>query len=97
MRRLISPTSSRNTVPPCAWRSRPGLSRYAPVKLPRAWPKNSDSSSESGTPAQLIVMNGGAGAVAALMDRPRDDFFAHAGFAGEQTLAPVRAAESISA
>ncbi len=38
--------------------SRPGLSRYAPVKLPRTWPKSSDSRSESGSPAQLSVTSG---------------------------------------
>ena len=38
--------------------SLPGLSRYAPVKLPFTWPKSSDSSSVSVSPAQLTAMNG---------------------------------------
>ncbi len=58
MRSDISPISSRNTVPPWACSKRPGLSRTAPVKLPRTWPKSSDSSSDSGTPAQLSVEHG---------------------------------------
>ena len=58
MRRLISPTSSMKSVPPWASSSTPELSRQAPVKLPRVWPNSSDSSSDSGTPAQLRVMNG---------------------------------------
>ncbi len=58
MRMLISPTSSRKTVPLGAISSKPGLSRYAPVKLPRTWPNSSDSRSESGRPAQLSVTSG---------------------------------------
>ena len=58
MRRLISPTSSMNSVPPWASSSTPDRSRQAPVKLPRVWPNSSDSRSDSGTPAQFRVMNG---------------------------------------
>ena len=61
IRRLISPSSSRNSVPPLAWRLRPGLSRYAPVKLPRTWPNKFDSSSVSGMPLQLTATNGRVG------------------------------------
>ncbi len=57
MRSVISPISSRNTVPMCADSSLPGLSRYAPVKLPFTWPNSSDSSSVSGRPAQLTGAN----------------------------------------
>jgi hypothetical protein len=53
MRRLISPISSRNTVPRSALSKVPALSRYAPVKLPRTWPNSSDSRSVSGRPAQF--------------------------------------------
>ena len=38
--------------------SQPRLSRCASVKLPLTWPNSSDSSSESGMPAQLIVTSG---------------------------------------
>src|SRR5262245_34748053 len=57
MRSVISPTSSRKIVPMCAVSSFPGLSRYAPVKLPFTCPNNSDSSSVSGRPAQLTGAN----------------------------------------
>ena len=57
MRSVISPTSSRKMVPSSAVSSLPGLSRYAPVKLPFTWPKSSDSSRVSGRPAQLTAMN----------------------------------------
>ena len=56
------------------------------MKLPRAWPKSSDSSSESGRPAQLSVDHAGAAAGAALMDQPRHDFLADAGLAGDEDL-----------
>ena len=56
MRRVISPISSRNTVPSCASSSLPGLSRYAPVKLPRTCPNSSDSRSVSGSPPQFTAM-----------------------------------------
>ena len=37
---------------------RPGLVATAPVNAPRSWPKSSDSSSWSGSAAQLMAMNG---------------------------------------
>ena len=55
IRGLISPTSSRKIVPRWAAWSFPGLSRYAPVKLPFTWPKSSDSSSDSVSPAQFTA------------------------------------------
>src|SRR6185503_10098532 len=57
IRSVISPTSSRKIVPMWAVSSFPGLSRYAPVKLPFTCPKSSDSSSVSGRPAQLTGAN----------------------------------------
>ena len=45
-------------MPSSAFSSMPGLSRYAPVKLPFTCPNSSDSSSVSGRPAQFTVMNG---------------------------------------
>ncbi len=47
-------SSSRNSVPPLAVSSRPGLSRSAPVKAPFRWPNISLSSSGSGSAAQLM-------------------------------------------
>ena len=40
----MSPTSSRNRVPPWAASNRPGCSFDAPLKAPRAWPNSSLSS-----------------------------------------------------
>src|SRR2546421_10888786 len=54
----ISASSSRNNVPPCAASSRPGLSRTAPVNAPLRCPNISDSSSPSGSAAQLMAMDG---------------------------------------
>src|SRR5205814_1541553 len=51
----ISISSSRNSVPPLAISSSPGLSRTAPVNAPLQWPNISDSSSGSGSAAQLIA------------------------------------------
>ncbi|PYR35514.1 MAG: hypothetical protein DMF93_21605 [Acidobacteria bacterium] len=50
---LISPISSRNTVPRSATSSSPFLFVSAPVKAPRMWPKSSDSSRFSGSAPQL--------------------------------------------
>src|SRR5207248_2762954 len=54
----ISISSSRNSVPPLAASSRPGLSRTAPVNAPLRWPNISDSSRPSGRAAQFTAMNG---------------------------------------
>src|SRR3989304_2452009 len=51
--RGISPISSRNRVPPAAWRNRPRRSRTAPVNAPRACPNSSDSRSSAGSAARL--------------------------------------------
>src|SRR5438132_273530 len=55
---LISPTSSRNSVPPAACSSRPARAATAPVKAPFSYPNSSDSSSASGRAAQLRATNG---------------------------------------
>ena len=55
---LMSPISSRNSVPPSACSSRPFLVRCAPVKAPRACPKSSLSSSVSGSAAQFSLTKG---------------------------------------
>ena len=56
--REISPTSSRNTVPPLATSNLPAFCRMAPVNEPFSWPKSSLSRSVSGIDAQLIASNG---------------------------------------
>ena len=52
----ISPTSSRNRLPPSANWKRP-RSRIAPVKAPLAYPKNSLSNSFAGIEPQLTRTN----------------------------------------
>ena len=51
----ISPTSSRNSVPPSASSILPGVVFTAPVKAPFSWPNSSLSSRFSGIAAQLIA------------------------------------------
>ncbi len=56
----ISPISSKKSVPPLACKKRPGRAVLASVNAPLAWPNSSDSSSVSGTAAQLMATNGPA-------------------------------------
>ena len=86
MRRLISPTSSRKSVPRCASCSLPGLSRYAPVKLPLTWPKSSDSRSVSVNPAQFTATKGPCDAGRVHVDGPRDQILADAALARHENL-----------
>ena len=58
MRRIMSPTSSRNSVPRCASRSLPRFSGQAPVMFPSTCPKSSDSRRASVRPAQFTATNG---------------------------------------
>ena len=58
MRGVISPTSSRKTVPRLASSKAPERSRKAPVKLPRTCPNSSVSRSVSVYAAQLTVTSG---------------------------------------
>ena len=53
MAALISPTSSKRSVPPSASTNTPSRARSAPVKAPRTWPKSSDSRRLSASAAQL--------------------------------------------
>jgi len=55
---LVSPISSRKTVPLSATSNRPALAATAPVKAPFTWPKSSLSRSVSGIAPQLMAMNG---------------------------------------
>ena len=54
----MSPTSSRNSVPPSASSKRPSLRLMAPVKAPFSWPNSSVSSSVSASAPQLTLTNG---------------------------------------
>jgi hypothetical protein len=56
--RLMSPISSRKSVPPSASSNRPFLRAVAPVNAPFSYPNSSDSISVSGSAAQLTFTNG---------------------------------------
>ena len=55
---LISPISSRNSVPPDTTSKKPFRVCVAPVKEPFLWPKSSLSSNVSGMDPQLMAMKG---------------------------------------
>src|SRR5438270_219180 len=57
MRPPMSPISSRKSVPPLASSKRPRRAPVAPVKLPRAWPNSSLSSTPSAMAPQSTAMN----------------------------------------
>ena len=59
-------------MPPLASSNRPLRSSTAPVKAPRSWPNSSDSSSVSGSAAQLTATNGRSARGPALVDRAGD-------------------------
>ena len=54
----MSPTSSRNSVPPLAYSNLPTRSLEASVKAPRTWPNSSLSRMFSLRAAQLRATNG---------------------------------------
>ena len=71
-------------MPPPAARNRPSFLASAPVNAPFSWPNSSLSSSASGSAAQLIATNGLLCALAALVQRARDQLLAGAALAGDQ-------------
>ena len=54
----MSPTSSKNKVPPCACSNFPGRLATAPVNAPLTWPKSSDSMRLAGMAAQFTSTKG---------------------------------------
>ena len=58
MTRLMSPISSRKSVPPSALSNVPRRSATAPVNAPFTWPNISLSMSSAGTAAQFICTKG---------------------------------------
>src|SRR3546814_6245905 len=50
-----SPISSRKSVPPSAWLTRPNVLSLAPVNAPRLWPNSSLSINSAVSDGQLIV------------------------------------------
>ena len=71
-------------MPLCACSNRPCRVPTAPVNAPRAWPNSSASSSVSGIALQLIATKRFARRGAAVVNRPRGELLAGAGFAGDQ-------------
>jgi len=55
--RVISPISSRNSVPPSAVSNSPRFCWRASVNAPRSWPNSSLSSSCSGSAEQVMLTN----------------------------------------
>ena len=55
---LISPSSSRNSVPRSPCSKRPRYADVAPVNAPRSCPNNSDSCNDTGIAAQLTGTKG---------------------------------------
>ena len=80
----MSPTSSRNSVPPSASSNRPSLRLMAPVKAPFSCPNSSDSSSVSASAPQLTFTNGLAGPLRAVVDGPGHQLLARARLAVDQ-------------
>ena len=81
---VMSPISSRKSVPPSACSNLPMRLRSAPVNAPFSWPNSSLSRSDSGIAAQLIARNGFVGAGGVLVDRAGDEFLAGAALAEDQ-------------
>ena len=81
--RLMSPISSRNSVPPSAASNLPSRRATAPVNAPFSWPNSSLSTSSRENAAQLTRRTGrwraGCG-----VDRARDQFLAGARLAAHQ-------------
>ena len=80
----MSPTSSRNSVPPCAYSKRPTRSVWASVYAPRTWPNNSLSSRCSLSAAQLSATNGFFLRGLFWCSAWANKFLARAGLAGNQ-------------
>ena len=64
--------------------STPGNASIAPVNAPRRWPNSWLSTSSRGTAEQLNGTNGPRFCALCVVNQPRDDFLAGAGFAGDQ-------------
>ena len=90
----MSPTSSRNSVPPSARSNLPRRCLVAPVKAPASCPKSSLSMSSAGTAAQFSFSSGRLGARRGAMDRARDQLLAGAALAGDEHAGVERAARS---
>ena len=81
---LMSPTSSRNSVPPSASSNLPTRSAKAPVNEPFTWPNSSDSISSAGMAAQLTSTKARARARREPVHRPRHQLLPRAVLPGDQ-------------
>ena len=82
--RLMSPISSRKTVPPSATSNLPFLRYCAPVKAPFSWPNSSLSSSVSVKRAAVDRHHADEAPRAGGVDGARHQFLAGAAFAGDE-------------
>ena len=89
MSKLMSPISSRNSVPPSASSKRPMRVVNAPVNAPFSWPNSSLSSSSRGIAPQLTGTNGRLRPRRKLVNAPRDELLAATGLAADQHRAVV--------
>ncbi len=81
---LMSPISSRNSVPPSACSKRPMRCLSAPVNAPFSWPNSSDSSRFSCSAAQLTLTKLREARVRVVVDRAGDQLLAGAGLAADE-------------
>ena len=81
---VMSPTSSRNSVPPLHCSNLPIRLVAAPVNEPFSCPNSSLSRSVSGMAAQLTARKRPVGAGTVLVDRPGDEFLAGPALAADQ-------------
>ena len=81
---VVSPISSRNSVPPVAARMMPEKFSVAPVKEPRRWPNSCESSMSFGVALQLKGRKGSVGAGGVGVNHAREHLLAGAGFAGDE-------------
>ncbi len=79
--KLISPISSKSSVPPLACSKQPRRICVAPLNAPRSCPNSSDSCSDSGIPAQLMATKRAAPALPTGVNRARDQLFSSAALA----------------
>ena len=79
--RLMSPISSRKSVPPCASSNWPRRRAAAPEKLPFSWPKSSLSMSSRGDRRAVHLHERSRGALRQPVDRRGDELLAGAGLA----------------
>ena len=84
MDRLMSPISSRNSVPPSASSKRPFFRCSAPVNAPFSWPNSSASIRLSGQGGAAHLDERFLGPQRVVVNRVRDELLARARFAADE-------------